>query len=75
MSVTYLGTCKGNLIRDLATAVDQKEVTHLVAAYRTKEGDLRYHLIGEDDLTYLLGMLERVQTHMHCLDSFVIPEP
>ena len=30
-------------------------------------------LVGQDDMTYLIGMITRVQTHMHCLDSFSMP--
>ncbi len=72
--VTYLGTCDGNTLRDLADQVDAGEVTHAAVTYRTSDGDLRYRLIGVDDLTYLVGMLGRVGTHLHCVDTFEIPD-
>lgn len=73
--VTYLGTCKGNALRDLAAQVDLGEVTHVVAVYRRSDGELCYRVIGEEHQTYLVGMLARIQTHIHCSDAFVTPTP
>ena len=73
MSVTYLHKCDGDTARELADKIDTDEITHMVMAYRTKDGDFHYRLVGEKDLTYLIGMMARVQTHMHCIDSFDIP--
>jgi hypothetical protein len=72
--VAYLGMCDGDGLRELADEVDAKDVTHLVVCYRTSDG-LAYRLIGHRDLTYLIGMMGRVQTHLHCADSFVTTEP
>ena len=74
MSVTYLETCKGNAVRDLANAIDKGEVTHAVLAYRREDGSLFYRLIGDDDLTYLMGVMDRVKMHMHCSYSYIIPD-
>lgn len=73
MSITYLGVCDGNHARELGEDLDAGNATHAVMIYRTKDGDLRYRLVGADDLTYLVGMLGRVATHMHCIDTFDIP--
>lgn len=73
MSVTYLDACDGNTARNLGDEFDAGRVTHAVVAFRSEDGALHYHLVGQDDMTYLVGMLERVKTHMHCLDSFDIP--
>lgn len=73
MSVTYLKACDGNTARRLGEELDAGRVTHAVVAFRSEDGGLHYHLVGQKDMTYLVGMLERVKTHMHCLDSFDIP--
>jgi hypothetical protein len=75
VTVIYLPTCTGNDARLLADDLDRESVTHAVMAYRTIDGDVRYHAVGMEDLTYLIGMLERVQMHMHCKDSYVLPDP
>jgi hypothetical protein len=59
-NVTYMGTCAGNTLRDLADDVDAGRVTHAVACYRDEDGNLNYRCIGEDHITYLVGMLARV---------------
>lgn len=69
MTVIYLGTCKGNAAREFADQIDAGEVTHAVIAYRKANGDTCYRLIGEDDLTYLIGMLERTILCMHLNDE------
>lgn len=74
MSIVYLGTCKGNGLRELADQVDAGEVSHCVIAYRHVSGDTRYRLIGADDLTYLVGLLERTKVHLHCADAYVVQE-
>jgi len=71
--ITYLGTCKGNNLREAADMADQGDITHAVVAYRTEGGELKYRLIGEEDLTYLIGLLERTKVHMHCSAAYVIP--
>lgn len=73
--IRYLGTCDGNTLRELADQVDAGDVTHAAVTYRTADGDLRYRLIGADDLTYMVGMLGRIGTHLHCVDIFDIPDP
>jgi len=74
-NVTYLGTCDGNTMRELAQELDAGNVTHAVAVYRCADGDVHYRTIGDRDLTYLIGMLERAQVHMHCSDAYVLPDP
>ncbi len=69
-NITYMGVCEGNTTRDLAKMIDDGEITHAVVTYRTEGGSLSYYLTGSDDLTYLIGMVTRIQTHMHCVDSF-----
>lgn len=71
--VTYLGTCQGNALRELAAQVDKGEVTHAVAVYRRSDGSLCYRTIGGEHQTFLVGMLSRIQTHIHCTDAFVTP--
>lgn len=74
MSVTHLSICKGNTVREIAERIDSNDITHAVIAYRDTDGDLHYHLVGEKDLTYLIGMMSRTLTNMHCLDSFDVLE-
>ena len=75
MSIIYLESCNGNDARELAKDLDTGKVTHAVMAFRRENGDLSYHAVGIEDLTYLIGMLERVQMHMHCKDAYVLPDP
>lgn len=72
--VVYLGNCEGNTARVLADEIDDGEVTHAVLAYRRQNGDTCYRLIGRDDWTYLIGMIERVKLDMHCSATYVTPE-
>jgi hypothetical protein len=72
-NVEYLGTCEGNDLRAIARDFDERKITHLAVMYRHEDGGVCYHVVGEG-LTYLIGMSCRCIIHMHCKDSFVIPE-
>lgn len=74
MSVTYLGTCEGNTLREIADRVDEGTVTHVVVTYRDDKGDICYHIVGNDDLTFIIGMMARTQTQLHCVDTFETEE-
>ncbi len=64
----------GNLIRlnqndadaaqDFADMVVSGEITHGVACYRTKDGDIRYIIINQDHLTYIIGLMERTKAYL-----------
>ena len=73
--VVHLESCDGNDARALAADMDSGNVTHAAMIYRRKDGDVCYHLLGADDMTYLIGMVERAQIHMHCDDRYVLPDP
>jgi hypothetical protein len=74
VSVVYLDTCDGTDARALADEMDAGNITHAAMIYRKEDGDVCYHLLGADDLTYLIGMVERAKIHMHCTDRYVMPE-
>jgi len=57
--VEYLGNLESNRLRHVAQLVDDGEVGHAVVCIREKSGDLRMWTIGDDNTTYLVGMLTR----------------
>lgn len=63
-TVHYLGTCKGNSLRELADEVDAGGITHMACVYRKNNGDLCYRLVGSEHLTYIIGMLTRTAAWM-----------
>ena len=75
MSVTYLEHCDGNIAREIADEIDAGEITHAAFIYRTTDGAVCYRVLGEDEMTYLVGMIERAKLHIHCKDSYVLPDP
>lgn len=67
-NVVYLKTTNEEWRQSLEQMKDTK-ITHAVIAYRNENGDLGYLLHGYEDLTYLIGMMERTKIHMHIENS------
>jgi hypothetical protein len=44
--------------------VKNGEITHGMGCYRLKNGDIKYFLINPRHMTYIIGLMERVQNHM-----------
>ena len=72
-NVEYLGTCEGNDLRSIARDADAGKITHLAVTYRREDGSVCYHTLG-DSLTYLIGIISRCAIHMHCKESYVVPD-
>lgn len=70
--ICYLGNCRGNAARELGDQIDRGEITHAVMLFQNKAGRLKYRLIGRDDMTYLIGMMVRAMTDMHCTDQYLM---
>lgn len=50
--------------KQFAERVKNGEITQGMACYRLKNGDIRYFLINPRHLTYIVGLMERVQNHI-----------
>ena len=71
-NISYLGNCEGNDLRSIARDVDAGTITHIAVMYRRENGDMCYSVCG-DGVTYLIGVVCRCAMHMHCKDSYVVP--
>lgn len=67
-NVVFLKTSDEEWIKSLEE-LKKRKVTHAVIIYRGKEGDVEYCSHGYEDLTYLIGMIERTKNHMHNIST------
>jgi hypothetical protein len=49
-------------LKRLLNLASEDRITHALCIYRMDNGEVVFHLKGDDSPTYLVGMLERVKT-------------
>ena len=68
LSLNPIDTFKENLL-DFAEEVSTGEVSHAVVSYLDVDGEIMSFMLGEEDITFLIGMLQRVTMSLHLLDN------
>lgn len=69
MSIIFLDEVKKQAWEDSVEELKSINITHAVICYRTDSGDLCYRVYGEEHVTFLIGMLDRIKHQIHCLNS------
>ena len=52
------------IAKDFTSLIEQGKITHAVMIYRLGDGGLEWSAFGTDDMTYLVGLAERLKTRL-----------